>query len=327
MSGSWQKAILWPSMCLALSYEAGQLNAVDRHRFEVLARWVRQAGGHVDSRITISRNAPQSGVRGLVCSDVIPLDDVVSSPLVVVPDSLEMNGERARLSLEDRLPDSARSLDGLDSLALIVLWLAAEWQRKDSSFWRPYLETLPSRADCSWAKSEEERRASVVGIFGATAWLNEARHAAVYSNRVASGMESDYGGYLDIDRARLEWALGMVSSRSMGGVGGALVPVLDLVNHDSTASAFTSFDAAQFNAQAKLLGDSSQQLERLVRAVDGADWALWSFEADNCTPRPLDGGDEVMANYICPDYDALDWWLHVGFIPPELDTKKLSVDD
>lgn len=323
MSGSWQKAILWPSMCLALSYEAGQLDAIDRHRFKVLARWVREAGGHVDSRLTITRCAPQSGVRGLVCSDVISLDDVVRSPLVVVPDSLEMNGERARLSLEERLPDSARSLNGLDSLGLIVLWLAAEWQRKDSSFWRPYLETLPSKADCSWAKSEEERRASVVGLVSATAWLSEARLAAAYSNRVASGMESDYGEYLDINRASLEWALAMVSSRSMGGVSGAIVPVLDLVNHDHTASAFTSFDAAQFNAEVRLLGDSSEQLERLAHAVDGPDWALWSFEADNYTPRPLDGGDEVMANYICPDYDALDWWLHVGFIPPELDKNNI----
>jgi hypothetical protein len=51
------------------------------------------------------------------------------------------------------------------------------------------------------------------------------------------------------------------------------------------------------------------------REHDGDDWCYWSF-TDDGRPLELKAGDEVMANYKPEDYDALEWFLNAGFVPP-----------
>ena len=51
------------------------------------------------------------------------------------------------------------------------------------------------------------------------------------------------------------------------------------------------------------------------REHDGDDWGYRSF-TDDGRPLELKAGDEVMANYNTEDYDALEWFLNAGFVPP-----------
>eukprot|EP00968_Pinguiococcus_pyrenoidosus_P007145 scaffold472_cov264-Pinguiococcus_pyrenoidosus.AAC.11 len=58
--------------------------------------------------------------------------------------------------------------------------------------------------------------------------------------QVAGGMAADYGEYLNVTKEDISWALGIVSSRSMGGAEApSLVPLLDLLNHHRDAHPFT----------------------------------------------------------------------------------------
>lgn len=264
-----------------------------------VADWIRDAGGLVDERLTLGVGA-RSGVRGVITKEQIPLSDVVAAPLIVVPESLEVSGSRARAMLA--LPSEARTLDGLDDGALCVLWLASQRVRDAETFWSPYIATLPEEPPCAWWRHDHDK----------SEWSEDVEMAAKYAERVARGLEGDYGKYLGVDRDVLLWALGMVNSRSMTSASTTMVPLLDLVNHDATASAFTSFDSVAYNAN---LRQTPYLSERYARQVDGDDWALWSFDSDNRTPRPLDKSDELCANYLCPDYTDFDWWLNAGFVP------------
>lgn len=286
--------------------------------FEDLRDWVRAAGGSVNDALVL-QDGP-SGCRGLVAKGHASLEDVTSKPLIVIPNSLEMNGTRAREDIDRRLPPEARTLEGLDDGALCVLWLAREITHMADSAWEPYLRILPDELSNGWAVENPE--VYLTEIFGDTidldAWLRATQEGANYVDRVSTGLYDDYGRFLGISKDALIWSLGMVSSRSMGGEAGAcLVPMLDLVNHNQTAAPFTSFNAGEYNDVARS-SRSDEDRRDAARRVQGDDWSLWSFDSDNQTPRPLRPGDELLANYFCPsDYSPFDWWLNAGFIPIE----------
>lgn len=297
---------------------APRASTVMRGDFEDLRDWVRAAGGSVCEELAL-QDGP-SGCRGLVAKEHASLEAVTSKPLIVIPHSLEMNGVRARKEINKRLPTEARSLLGLDDGALCVLWLAREVSHMADSEWEPYLRSLPDELSNGWALANPD--VYLKEVFGDTidlgAWLKATDEGAKYVDKVSSGLHKDYGGFLGISKDALVWALGMVSSRSMGGEKGArLVPLLDLVNHNETAAPFTSFNALEYN-DVERSSRSVEERRDAARRVEGDDWSLWSFDSDNQTPRPLRPGDELLANYFCPeDYSPFDWWLNAGFIPIE----------
>ena len=42
--------------------------------------------------------------------------------------------------------------------------------------------------------------------------------------------------------------------------------------------------------------------------------------------KPLKRGQELMANYNIPNYSPLDWFINMGFIPPERAGKWTYID-
>ena len=42
--------------------------------------------------------------------------------------------------------------------------------------------------------------------------------------------------------------------------------------------------------------------------------------------RPLKKGQELLVNYNVPDYSPLDWFVSLGFVPPERMKKWTKVD-
>ena len=301
--------------------------------FNALASFVRRAGGSVHASLALADPAP-CGARGLVAARDVGVDAVSAAPLVVVPASLEMSGRRARAFLEDR----GAGGDDLDDGSLLVLWLASldgERRRGGDVFWAPYLESLPRDVAAlpnAWAPLLAGDAGAFEALLDAAdpadrgLWRDEARRAAAYAERVANGLAGDFGAALRVDAADVAWALGVVSSRAMGG-GAApkLVPLLDLLNHDAGRSPFTSFDAVAATVETRLaargvrggatLGSGRAAVNAKNREHDGDDWCYWSF-TDDGRPLELKAGDEVMANYKTEDYDALEWFLNAGFVPP-----------
>ena len=143
---------------------------------------------------------------------------------------------------------------------------------------------------------------------------------------MSHGLARDFGQHTGVDAADVCWALGVVSSRAMGGgENPTLVPLLDLCNHDRSGAPFTSFDtsgarvAARLSARKRRSGDTSSKSARTAVTAenwrsDGDDWCLWSWRSG--TARALAAGDEIYADYA-PEYiEAGEWFANTGFVPP-----------
>jgi len=155
----------------------------------------------------------------------------------------------------------------------------------------------------------------------------EANRAAAYASRASHGLARDFGSSTGVDAADVCWALGIVSSRAMGGSGDpTLVPLLDLCNHDASGAPFTSFDtsgarvATRLSARKRRAGDASSASARTAVTdenwrSDGDDWCLWSWRSGD--PRALAAGDEIYADYG-PEYsEPGEWFANTGFVPKE----------
>ena len=320
---------------------AGGASALD---FVALTSWVRRTGGLVHPAIALAEPAP-CGSRGLVVTQAISAEEAQRQPLIVVPASLEINGNRARAALAAEAP----GVGDLDDGAAVVLYLAsldAERRRSPPGadlFWRPYLASLPDALGAlpnAWAPLvagddvEFERRLAAAAPADATEegrWRLEARAAADYAARVSHGLAADFGAAVGVDAADLCWALGVVSSRAMGGAARpSLVPLLDLVNHDAGRSAFTSFDASSARMETRFAARELRAKRQTVRGArdaaaaynlvaDGEDWCLWSFDdaGTRAAPHALAEGDEVLASYLNDDYTRAEWFANTGFVARE----------
>ena len=305
--------------------------------FGELSAFVRRQGGRVHRSLAIADPAP-CGSRGVVAAQGIPENDAHTGPLVVVPASLEINAARARNALAN-----VPGIDDIDNVAVVVLWLAtldAERRRaKEDVFWGPYLRSLPqdiTELPNGWApliSGDEARYEALLdgaarGDAATREMCNqEANRAAAYASRVSHGLARDFGSSTGVDAADVCWALGIVSSRAMGGSGDpTLVPLLDLCNHDASGAPFTSFDtsgarvATRLSARKRRAGDASSASARTAVTdenwrSDGDDWCLWSWRSGD--PRALAAGDEIYADYG-PEYsEPGEWFANTGFVPKE----------
>ena len=308
----------------------------DAFEYGELASFVRRHGGRVHRSLALADPAP-CGSRGLVAAQPIPETDARTGPLVVVPASLEINAARARSALAN-----VPGIGELDNGAVVVLWLAAldaERRRsREDTFWGPYLRSLPQdilELPNGWAPLISGDSARYEALLDAAArgdaakretCHQEAERAAAYASRVSHGLARDFGQHTGVDAADLCWALGVVSSRAMGGgENPTLVPLLDLCNHDKAGAPFTSFDtsgarvAARLSARKRRSGDTSSKSARTAVTAenwrsDGDDWCLWSWRSG--TARALAAGDEIYADYA-PEYiEAGEWFANTGFVPP-----------
>lgn len=245
--------------------------------------------------------------------------------LLHIPLEAQITRSSALEILKSIIPEEVMNsqIADLDDAFILTILLAHEKGRGDASRFWPYIATLPSNPTCALYPSS---RQSVVDVVTALAvemgtdvvgWPSEIAKAAEVAERIVGSLSMQYKSYLVapdggnlVDSIR--WALCQVASRAVAGKERygrlRLVPMMDLINHDEAADKFhelvgneTSNDADSFflHAEESDAGAFIVRSRRYGRS------------------KPLKKGQELMANYNVPHYSPLDWFINMGFVPPE----------
>mmetsp|Transcript_10786 Transcript_10786/g.13780 ORF Transcript_10786/g.13780 Transcript_10786/m.13780 type:complete len:178 (-) Transcript_10786:12-545(-) len=108
----------------------------------------------------------------------------------------------------------------------------------------------------------------------------------------------------------IRWALCQVASRAVAGRENhgslRLVPMMDMINHDEAAGMFE-----------EILGNETMEDGSFINAGEDDAGMFVVRSQRNGEGKPLKRGQELMANYNVPFYSPLDWFLNMGYIPPE----------
>ena len=106
------------------------------------------------------------------------------------------------------------------------------------------------------------------------------------------------------------WSLCQVASRAIAGKEGngslRLVPVTDTMKHDEAASKYVELTCKEKMEDGNFL-DANEDHEGIFVARG----------QKHGERKPLKKGQELMANHNVPAYSPLDWFLNMGYIPPE----------
>jgi hypothetical protein len=94
-----------------------------------------------------------------------------------------------------------------------------------------------------------------------------------------------------------------------------MIPLMDMMNHDSNAGGFVELTGKEQLDQ----GDFVDATE-----VDSGAFVIQSLRHGRC--KALKVGQELLMNYSIPHYSALDWFVSLGFVPPERWTEWQKVD-
>jgi hypothetical protein len=245
--------------------------------------------------------------------------------LIKVPLSYQMTRKVALDTLLPLIPAEVQreaSLHELDDAALLVLLLAHERGVGQYSRWLPYITTLPLEPSCGYSL---ELRPHILDAINAmrdelgmdvNGWENEMLKATQYADKIAEALTDDYGDYIahpsDEDPIdNIDWALCQVASRATAGSEkhGALrmVPLMDMINHDVDAGGFV-----------ELTGMERLEEGDFVDALDETDEGAFVVRSlRHGRRRALRPGQELLVNYNVPHYSALDWFVSLGFVPPE----------
>lgn len=246
--------------------------------------------------------------------------------LVRVPLGFQMTRQVALETLLPLVPVEVQrraSLHELDDAALLVLLLAHERGLGRYSRWVPYIASLPLEPSCGYSEKLKPYLLDTIDALreelgvDTHGWASELHKAGQYANKIADGLTFDYAPYLkhpdDVTPfENIKWALCQVASRGTAGSEkhGALrmVPLLDLVNHDANAGGFV-----------ELTGKERYRNGDFVDSGVGEDssgtFVLRSMRHGQS--KPLRQGQELLANYNVPHYSPLDWFVSLGFVPPE----------
>ena len=305
--------------------------------FEALRKAIEKSGGYVDERLGLLSPAPCGAPRGLgiVSSSKKKKGRKTDDVLFKIPIEYQLTRQLALSTLTPLMPPNvlqALPLDELDDAALLVLLLAHEKGLGKKSKFKAYIDTLSDSVDgagCGWASegAHDFRK------LPREVEPEDVEAGLAYANRVSTGMASDYGDYLaksawpkawkgETSNALL-WGLCTVSSRgtaanqkpgdSEGGTGIRLVPLADMANHDLLSAGFIELSGGERIANGGFVDASSSDAGSFViRSVWGADWKT----------KELDVNDEITVNYNLPYYGAVDWYMSLGFVPPEVSEQK-----
>lgn len=246
--------------------------------------------------------------------------------LLRIPLRAQITRDTALEILNPLYPDEMKKsipLEDLDDALLLALLLTHEKELGPNSRFWPYIATLPPHPSCAlhrgWRQSIVDVVTSLSLEMGTDvqSWPNEISKAADYMDRIVSTLSGVYGHYIEEGRTdhrdvqeRLRWSLCQVASRAIAGrdeFGSLrLVPMMDLINHDEAAGKFMEltgnegiFDGIYFDAD----------------EVDGGTFVVRSRRHGR--RKVLKKGQELLANYNVPHYSPLDWFLNMGYIPPE----------
>lgn len=271
----------------------------------------------------------------------LPKDDETSATttyrqeevLIRVPLTFQM---RRKTALEKLLPlvptDVQRkaNLHELDDAALLVLQLAHERGVGRFSRWMPYIASLPPEPGCGYSRrlrpymlDAKEAYQKEMGV-DTEGWEEELIKATHYGERIAEGLNNDYGSYLETPDGvtsleNIQWALCQVASRATAGSEdyGSLrmVPMVDLINHDINAGGFFELTGKERVEDGDFL-DATES--------DAGTFVVRSLRHGR--RKPLKKGQELLANYNVPHFSPLDWFVSLGFVPPERWTPWVKLD-
>lgn len=261
-----------------------------------------------------------------------------SDMLMKVSYSYQMTRDLALSTLTDVIPPIVlvdAPLMELDDSALLVLLLAHEYGLGKKSSFHAYIEFLPSWQEggggCGYENVQDFRNLP----FGVEP--EEIDMAQQYASRVSFGMAGDYGEYLakdawpndwkDDPTLALRWGLCVVSSRATAanrragdnksGTGVRLIPLVDLANHRKVSGGFIELSGNERLARGDFMDSTSD---------DVGSFAVRSTWQCGTTRVNLEKGDEITVNYNLPGYQKADWFLSLGFVPPDLNSNKMETN-
>jgi hypothetical protein len=245
--------------------------------------------------------------------------------LIKVPLSFQMTRKVALDTLLPLIPAEVQkeaSLHELDDAALLVLLLAHERGIGEYSRWLPYIASLPLEPSCGYSLNLRPHILDAINAMreelgmDVNGWENEMLKATQYADKIAKVLAHDYGEHIqcpddESPEENLAWALCQVASRATGGSQkhGALrmIPLLDMINHDVDAGGFV-----------ELTGLERLEEGDFVDAVEETDEGAFVVRSlRHGRRKALRPGQELLVNYNVPHYSALDWFVSLGFVPPE----------
>eukprot|EP00551_Chaetoceros_affinis_P008911 CAMPEP_0203669214 /NCGR_PEP_ID=MMETSP0090-20130426/5636_1 /ASSEMBLY_ACC=CAM_ASM_001088 /TAXON_ID=426623 /ORGANISM="Chaetoceros affinis, Strain CCMP159" /LENGTH=627 /DNA_ID=CAMNT_0050533835 /DNA_START=62 /DNA_END=1945 /DNA_ORIENTATION=- len=256
--------------------------------------------------------------------------------LLRIPLRAQMTRSTALATLLPIIPHNVlvrAPLHELDDAALLVLLLAHERGSGIESTFHPYISSLPLVPSCGFSNSNGVRAdaletISIMGVqlgMDVNGWPGELSKAGDRAHMITEGLARDYGGYINVPKgmtpfATLQWALCHVASRATAASEkhGALrmVPILDMVNHDVVAGGFE-----------ELGGTERLQRGNFVDATEDDSGTFIVRSVRHGRRKPLKKGQELLVNYNVPNYSPLDWFISLGFVPPERSGKWTKVED
>jgi hypothetical protein len=244
--------------------------------------------------------------------------------LIRLPLSYQMTRGGALSTLTPLLPADIRvqnPLDDLDDAALLTLYLAHERGLSRESKWLPYIASLPKEPSCGYNVRMRPFLLNSLKIYSefigleVQGWPAELEKASQYADRIVTALARDYGSYLrhppDIPPVdNLQWALCHVASRATAGSERhgslRLLPLLDQLNHDVASASFVELTGTERFDDGDFL-DTEEQ--------DSGTFVVRSLRHGR--RRALKVRQELTINYNVPHYSPLDWFLQLGFVPPE----------
>ena len=156
-------------------------------------------------------------------------------------------------------------------------------------------------------------------------WNTEMLKATQYADKIAKALGKDYGAHIKHPKGvsaeeNIAWALCQVASRATGGTQKygplRMIPLLDMVNHDVDAGGFV-----------ELTGEERLEDGAFIDATEEEDLGAFVIRSlRHGRRKALRPGQELLVNYNVPHYSALDWFVSVGFVPPERYEKWQKLD-
>ena len=212
-------------------------------------------------------------------------------------------------------------MEELDDGFVLAVYLAYERGLGTKSRIWPYIATLPNRPTCAlnwgWRQSIVDVVTALSMEMGTDVqgWPNEISKATEIYEMIVLSLSRLFGDLLptrpgeDVTE-NIRWALCHVASRAIAGREShgslRLVPMMDMINHDAAAGKFMELSGTEKLEDGDILdADETDAGTFVVRSRRHGE------------RKPLKRGQELMANYNVPHYSPLDWFLNMGYIPPE----------
>lgn len=214
------------------------------------------------------------------------------------------------------------NLHELDDAALLTLLLAHERGVGKFSRWLPYIVSLPLEPSCGYSKILRPNLLDSIRALrqelglDVSGWPGELLKATQYADRITNALAKDYGSFLQHPKGvsaqeNIEWALCQVASRGIAGSQKhgslRLIPLVDMINHDANAGGFV-----------ELTGKERLENGGFIDAAAEEDCGAFVVRSRRHGRRKaLKVGQELLINYNVPHYSPLDWFVSLGFVPPE----------